>query len=479
MLTPDTVYNNSVEQIFIPESATQALSILESAGFEAWVVGGYVRDALLDKQGTDIDIATSARWQEAQHLFEENGYRTRETGVAHGTITVLIENSSFEVTTYRHDGTYLDARHPQEVTFVRSIEEDLARRDFTINALAYHPQRGILDCFGGMHDLQTKTLRTVGNSAKRFSEDALRILRGCRFVSQLGFSLEEETMYQMLSHKYLLSRISAERITHELELLLLGEYVKKSLLETVDILAAVMPELVACKDFDQRTPYHRYDVLEHTAITVNETPSYPLVRWSALFHDLGKPASFFIDKKDIGHFYGHAAISIHLARSIMARLRLAPSFCTKVCTLVELHDETIEPTSKGVKRMLARLGGDVELFNALCDLKQADAAAQAPQCAYRIGAIEELKCILNNILKADEAFSLNKLAINGNQVMELGIPAGPEVGQVLRAALNAVIDEAIPNEYKALNNFVKTWSKGNSAPTDKADEPNNQLKTIP
>lgn len=463
----------------LPPQAAFALAALEEAGFEAWCVGGFVRDALLGRACADVDVATDAPWQEVQRVFEAAGCRTHETGTAHGTLTVVVEQDALEITTYRDDGAYADARHPEAVSFVRTIEEDLARRDFTMNALAYHPKRGILDPYGGVADLEARTIRAVGDPARRFSEDALRILRACRFASQLGFSIEPATYAGMMANKGQLLRISAERVTHELECLLLGAHVHDALMGTVDVLAAVLPELVACKGFEQRTPYHVYDVLEHTAFVVQNTPPSPLVRWAALFHDMGKPAAFFQDADGTGHFYGHAKISVELARAAMGRLALSPAFVGRVLTLVKHHDDVIEPTPKAVKRALARLGGDVGLFRALCDLKRGDALAQAPRCAGRVELADELEEVLGGILEANEAFTLRKLAVDGRDVMATGVRQGPAVGAVLAAALDAVIDERVPNERAALLAFAAAWlaeqdgrdaAEGTKGPEQAADE---------
>lgn len=443
------------KSIALPPFAHTAIDLLEKAGFEAWCVGGFVRDALLRRRVSDVDLATRATWQEVRRVFEEAGMRTHETGVAHGTITVIVEENPIEVTTFRTDGAYADGRHPDEVRFVRTIEEDLARRDFTINAMAFHPARGLLDPHGGFADLQKGVIRTVGDPKRRFSEDALRILRACRFSAQLGFGIDASTYAAMRSCKSQLLRISAERVTSELEKLLTAPYARQALCDAVDALAAVLPELVACKGFQQRTPYHIYDVLEHTAHVIEGTPPYPLVRWAALFHDLGKPAAFFTDEEGTGHFYGHAKISVQLARGIMKRLSFSSSFSERVLMLVERHDDVIDPSPKAVKRALARLNGDVALFRALCDLKRGDARGQAPRCAGRIALADELEAILDELLAANEAFSLEKLAINGRDVMDAGVPQGPRIGALLAAALDAVIDERIPNEREALLAFIE------------------------
>ncbi len=438
--------------IDLPEHALTALSILEDAGHEAWVVGGFVRDALMGRPCNDVDIACSARWQHCQAAFEDAGCRTHETGTQHGTLTVIVGAHAIEVTTYRCDGAYSDGRHPDSVSFVSTIEEDLARRDFTMNAIAYHPDRGFADPFGGLCDIERRIIRTVGAPELRFSEDALRILRACRFKSQLGFSLDEDTLAAMKSCKSFIRGVSVERITYELDRFLLGDFVHDALMETVDVLSFVLPELCAMKDFDQRTPYHIYDVLEHSAWVVQNTPPDRLVRWAALIHDMGKPACAFEDG-EVRHFYGHAHVSVELGRGIMTRFLMSPSFKDRVLLLVKRHDDVVKPNHRAVKRMLGKLGGDPDLFRSLCDLKRADALSQAPHCAARAETADELKGILESILAANEAFSLKQLAINGNDIMALGVKAGPVVGKVLEAALDAVVDEQVPNEREALLAF--------------------------
>ena len=338
---------------------------------------------------------------------------------------------------------------------MRTIEEDLARRDFTINALAYHPTRGILDCWGGLADLENSTIRAVGKPELRFLEDGLRILRGCRFASQLGFSIEPDTLAAMKKSKTTLLRIASERIVSELDKLLLGDFVHDALMETVDALVIVMPEIAACKGFDQHTPYHIYDVWEHTAWVVQRAPRTPLARWAALFHDCGKPGAFFMDG-DRGHFYGHPRLSVALARGALARLTLAPAFVADVLVLVRLHDKTIPATPKSVKRALAEMNGDIELFRTLIGIKKADALAQSSLSEPRARLAEELAQVLDDVIASDSAFTLKQLAIDGNDVMALGIDAGPHVGEELRRALEAVIDERVPNERAQLLAFLQS-----------------------
>lgn len=447
--------------IDIPDYALRLLSTLEKAGFEAWVVGGYVRDRLLGRESHDVDVATDAPWQDVQRVCDAAGFSTHETGVKHGTLTVVIPDApgsearhAIEVTTYRTDGVYADARHPNDVSFVRSIEEDLARRDFTINALAYHPERGMLDLYDGASDLERGIIRIVGEPKTRFAEDALRILRACRFCSQLGFAIDAPTYQAMLECKHLLSKVSVERVTSELDGFLQGAHIHDALMSTVDVLAFVLPELLAMKDCPQVTPYHIYDVLEHTAWVVQHTPPERLTRWAALFHDMGKPAAAFFSPDGVEHFYGHAAVSIVIARGIMDRLLMSPKFKEQVLTLVKRHDEVVEANPRSVKRMLGRLDGNVELFRILCDIKRADALSQAPQCAPRADLADQLVEVLEEVLAADEAFTVRDLAINGTDVMAAGIPRGPAVGDALMGALDAVIDGRIRNERDELLEFI-------------------------
>lgn len=447
----------------VPPQARRVIEVLEAAGFEAWCVGGFVRDSLLGRPVSDIDIACSALWPQTEETCLAAGMRVHRTGEKHGTVTVVCDDAAFEVTTFRVDGAYSDARHPDEVRFVRSLKEDLARRDFTINAMAYHPLRGLADPFGGLEDARRGIIRTVGDPAQRFGEDALRILRACRFSSQLGFSLDSATYQAMLEGKRGLLRVSSERITAELQKLLLGGNVRDALLQTVDVLSAVLPELVAMKGFDQCTPYHCHDVLEHTARAVAGTPPYPLVRWAALFHDMGKPAAFFKEPGGRGHFYGHAKISVPLARGIMDRLTFSTAFRDRVLLLVERHDDVFDATPRAVKRALARMGGDVELFRALCDLKRGDASAQAPAYAEeRMRRADNLLRVLDGILAEGEAFTLKHLAVNGRDAMDAGIAQGPSVGAALAAALDAVIDEQIPNDRETLLAFLDEWRRAHS-----------------
>ena len=443
-------------KIDIPPYAQAALRSLETSGHEAWLVGGCVRDALLNREVHDYDIATSAKWQDAEIALGAKGFAVHRTGTAHGTVTASLDGNAIEVTTYRADGAYSDGRHPDDVTFVGTVEEDLARRDFTINAMAYHPERGLFDTWNGQGDLEARTIRVVGDASKRFAEDSLRVLRGCRFASQLGFTIEPTTLAAMKKEKTGLLRVSAERITHEMDELLLGDFVHDALVETVDVLVAFMPEIAACRGFDQHTPYHIYDVWEHTAWVVQHSPKTRLARWAALLHDIGKPAAFYTDANGRGHFFKHQQLSAILAKDIMERLLMSPTFITQVLTLVRIHDRQIAANPRSVKRALSNLDGDVDLFRTLCKIKRADALAQSELSEPRLELSYELERVLDEVIASNDAFSLKQLAVNGNDVLELGVPAGPQIGELLDAALDAVIEEKLPNERDALIAFLRT-----------------------
>ncbi len=444
-------------EITLPKQALRLMEVLESANIESWIVGGFVRDAVLGKTGADIDLACSAHWQETQRVCEQAGMHTHETGVKHGTLTVVVDDMAFEVTTFRQDGVYTKNRRPKTVEFVQSILEDLARRDFTINAIAYRPQVGFVDPYGGIADIQNKVIRAVGAPEVRFKEDALRVLRACRFAAQLGFEIEGETKYGMLQNKYLLTNISDERITAELNKLLLAPNAGDVIIEHTDVLSAVLPELVAMQGFNQKNQYHIYDMLVHSAKTVDGAPATLLLRWAALLHDIGKPASYCEDKVGQGHAYGHAAIGARLANGALQRFCFSQKFINDVVLLVRHHDDSIPTTKRGVKRMLGRLNDSPELFYALCDLKIADARAHAPEFINeQVENANELRAMFKSIQANGEPFSVRDLAINGSDVMALGVEQGTRVGQLLHIALDAVIDGKVENAREQLLAFVKS-----------------------
>ena len=433
--------------MFLPVGVSGLLEALETAGFAAYAVGGCVRDSLLGRVPQDWDIATSARPEEVLARFPH----AIPTGIAHGTVTVVWEGEPFEVTTFRAESAYTDHRHPDQVRFVPDLEADLARRDFTVNAMAFHPERGLVDPFGGIDDLRRRVLRCVGDPRRRFTEDALRILRGCRFRSQLGFEIDSDTRLAMSTHKHLLYRISAERIRSELDGFVLGEHVHDALLDVFDVLAFdvisfVLPELVAMKGCAQDTKYHIYDVLEHTAFVMQHAPADLTVRWAALCHDMGKPPASFRGEDGVSHFYEHPKLSVVLARPMLERLKMSPRFVDDVALLVRYHDHVVARSRKSIHRMMAKLQDRNDLFRGLCHLKVADSMAQAPEYHQRARDAALLLEAFNELQEQGEPFSVKDLAINGHDVIERGVPAGPSVGALLNRLFLEVSEGSVKNE---------------------------------
>lgn len=435
----------------LPAGVSRALTMLESAGFEAFIVGGCVRDALRGITPKDYDITTSALPEETKSVFRD--YRVIETGIQHGTVTVMMEGMPLEITTYRTEGTYSDNRHPDSVSFTASLREDVARRDFTMNAIAYSPARGLIDHFGGAEDIRGGIIRCVGDPDTRFREDALRMMRGIRFASALGFAIEENTAAAIRENKERISAVSAERIRVELTKLLCGVNVKNVLMDWWDVLGVVIPEILPMHGFDQKTPYHIYDVWEHTAVAVSETPPMTHLRLSALLHDVGKPPSFFTDEKGIGHFYGHPVVSEKMAEEILTRLKYDNVTRRRVVTLVREHDRIIEPTEPAVKRALSRLTPEV-FFNLLA-IKRADNLAQSPDYRDRLETYDRIESIAQNILAKNECISVSTLAVNGSDLIALGMKPGKEIGDMLNQLLEQVIRGKLENDRNVLLAYVK------------------------
>lgn len=448
-------------QIGIPEHGMAVFKVLTAAGFDAWFVGGYVRDAILGRPAHDVDIATDAHWTQVQATCEAAGFRTHETGTKHGTLTVVPDGEhAVEVTTFRADGAYHDGRHPESVTFVGSIREDLKRRDFTMNALAYQPEHGLFDPLDGLEDIRRGVIRVVGAPEARFKEDALRILRACRFASQLGFCIEEQTLQAMRTCKHLMANVSQERKTHELDELLMGSFPHDALMATADVLVFVLPELAAMDGCEQRTKYHCFDVLEHTAWAVQFAEADRLVRWAALCHDMGKPASAFLAPDGVEHFYGHAHVSAELARGVARRMLMSRAFATDLTLLVRLHDDVINATPKSIRRHLAKVGGRPGLLRALLQLKKADMAAHAPEYAAGAELMNEAEQVLDAVIAEEAAYDVRMLAVDGHDLMEAGVPEGPEVGRVLKRLLEDVMEERLPNERGALMEAARSAGGG-------------------
>ncbi len=432
--------------INVASYAKTAIDMLTAAGYEAYIVGGCVRDSLMGRAANDYDITTNALPQKTAEVF--SSYHVIDTGLKHGTLTVVIDKTPIEITTYRIDGEYKDNRRPESVSFTGKIEEDLARRDFTINAMAYSPTGGLVDCFGGQNDLAKKIIRCVGEADRRFNEDALRILRAMRFAAVLGFEIEEETKKSILKNRELLKNIAAERIQTEFFKLICGKDAEKIIDEYRDVLAVFMPQITPMFGFEQKNKYHRFDVWQHSLYALKCTESCLTLRLAALFHDIGKPDSFTKDENGCGHFYSHAKFSIEHTRNILNALKCDNATKHRVLTLIEHHDAFIHTTKKSVKKWLGRLGEDV--FFELMDLQAADTYAHAEQFTdERIKQIASIRTIAREIIDEGECFSLRDLATDGKDMMALGF-VSKQIGQVLNTLLEMVINGELANDKDVL-----------------------------
>lgn len=436
-----------------PAPVREALDTLCGAGFEAYIVGGCVRDALRGAKPHDWDCTTNAKPEQICACFRD--FHVIETGLQHGTVTVVIDHMPIEITTYRIDGVYADHRRPDTVTFTDSLTEDLARRDFTVNAMAYHPERGLIDPYHGADDLQAKIIRCVGRPQDRFDEDGLRILRAMRFAAVLDFAIEPDTANAVHMQKTLLHHISAERIDTELTKLLCGIGAERVLTDFADVLFAVLPELEPMHGFDQRNPHHDYDVYIHTLKAVAACPPEPVLRWAALLHDSGKPHTFTEDARG-GHFYGHAAVSVEIAARALKAMKCDRKRYDRVLLLIEYHDTVMNGTEKQLKRIVRRIGA--EAARELLLLHKADVTAQAAcHRAERIAESDRLLQMLDELIAADACMSLKQLAVTGSDLMALGIPQGKAVGGMLNRLLEAVIEGTLPNEHEALCRAAKEF----------------------
>lgn len=432
----------------IPERVRQILEKLERAGYEAWCVGGAVRDLLLRREPGDWDVTTNALPETVMELFAPDAVAT---GLQHGTVTVG-GGRGVEITTYRRDGEYLDNRRPESVEFTSSLCEDLARRDYTINAIAMDLRGDLCDPWGGQADLARGIIRAVGDPASRFGEDALRIMRGLRFAARLGFSIEEQTREAIHRCAPLLKNIAVERLYVEMTGLLCGEHAARVLLDYPDVLGVFLPEILPCVGFDQRSKYHVYDVWEHTARSVGAVENIPVLRWTMLMHDLGKPDTFTVDENGAGHFYGHFQESVSKAKSIMDRLRFDNRSKQQILTLVERHDSELALTDRAVRRNLSRYGE--ETLRLLLAVKRADNLAQSPEYRGRQELIDQWEQLLNMELASGSCFSLAQLTVKGNDLVALGLK-GKQIGEMLEELLSLVIEEKLPNERAVLIEYAK------------------------
>ena len=407
-----------------------------------------MRDSLLGREPADWDLATSALPEQTEAALA--GYRLVETGLKHGTVTALTAGGPVEITTFRTDGAYHDGRHPDRVAFVPSLEEDLARRDFTVNAMALAPDGTVIDLYGGREDLAAGLIRCVGEPSRRFGEDALRILRALRFASKLDFAIEPETARRALADRALLDRVSRERVMAELSGILTGPGAGRVLRQYGPVIFQVIPELAPQAGFDQKNPNHIHDIWTHTTMAVDAVEADPVLRLTMLLHDVGKPTCFFTDEAGVGHFYGHAKIGAQMADDILLRLRCSGEMRRQVVTFITWHD--IEPpgTKKAMARLAAKLGEDT--VRRLIQCWRADSADRAPAVRERnLAVIARSEQALEQALAGEErCFSLRDLAVDGRDIMALGVPEGPAVGRTLRTLFGRVLDGELANRREEL-----------------------------
>lgn len=438
-------------KIELPRKVVLIIKNLQRHGYDAYAVGGCVRDSILNRKPEDWDITTSAKPEQVKRIFR----RTVDTGIEHGTVTVLIGKDGFEVTTYRVDGLYEDGRHPKEVTFTSRLEEDLKRRDFTINAMAYNDDERLVDAFGGMRDLNYHLIRCVGDPRERFSEDALRILRAVRFSAQLAFPIEPETAEAIKSLAPNLEKISAERIQAELVKLLVSDHPER-IQDACElgITKVVLPEWDDMVGVKQNTPHHKYDVAAHTVHALQNVKNDKVLRLTMLFHDMGKPVMKTTDENGRDHFKGHAIASEQIAKTVMKRLKFDNDTIRKVTKLVAYHDYRMEPTGANVRRAMHEIG--VELFPYYLAVRLADTKAQSSY--ERRGKLEniiQIRELYRNALRNKECVTLKDLAVTGTDLINLGIAPGKKLGTLLNELLDIVIEDPAWNQKEKLCDYVK------------------------
>ena len=431
--------------MWIPENVEWIIRELMAHGFEAYAVGGCVRDSVLGREPEDWDITTSAKPEQVKQIF----HRTVDTGIEHGTVTVLIDKEAYEVTTYRVDGEYEDHRHPKEVTFTASLEEDLKRRDFTINAKADNPQTGLVDIFEGIDDLNKKIIRCVGNPRERFDEDALRILRAIRFSAQLGFEIDNMTKEAMTEKAETLRDVSAERIRVELVKLLVSKHPEKIReAQRLGLTKVVLPEYDTIVGVEQHTPNHIYDVEEHTIRALQNVEADPILRLTMLLHDFGKP---IVKKQDDGRdiFYKHPEVSAAICKEILKRLKFDNYTLDRVCRLVKWHGLKYLPNDRSVRRALNRVGQDI--FDAFIKVQRADISAKNPKVVpEKLVLLKEKEAIYHRVMERGDCFEVKMLAVNGRDLIQSGIKPGPLLGAVLEQLVEWVIDDPERNRKELL-----------------------------
>ncbi len=439
----------------LPEPVSQILFQLTQAGFEAYAGGGCVRDALLGRQPEDWDITTSARPEQVKALFR----RTIDTGIQHGTVTVMMGKEGFEVTTYRIDGEYLDGRHPKEVSFTPLLSEDLRRRDFTINAMAYHPDRGLVDLFGGAQDLASGVIRAVGVPEERFQEDALRILRAVRFSAQLGFSIEPGTFQAIQAFAGRLRQISRERIRVELDKLLRSPHPENfRLLYETGITAILFPRFDQMMALPQNNPFHCCTVGEHTLRMLSFVEADSILRWCVLLHDTGKTVTHSTDAQGIDHFYGHGKASAAFADAFLRDLRFDNATREEITVLTRWHDYSFDMTKANLRRAICRVGE--ERFPRLLQIVQADTLAKSAYAQQLLlPKIQCLKELYQEVKKDQDCVSLRRLAVSGRDLIAAGMEPGPQMGQVLNQLLQLVLEHP---EWNTKEILLQKWKESSS-----------------
>lgn len=436
----------------LPPQVNTALTLLNRAGFEAFVVGGAVRDLLRGAPVHDWDITTSALPEQTKEVFSD--YRLIETGIKHGTVTVLMDGLPLEITTYRTEGTYSDHRRPDNVEFTRSLEEDLARRDFTINAMAYHPETGVVDLFGGQNDLETRIIRCVGEPDKRFQEDALRMLRALRFASRLGFSIEEETAAAIHRNRMLLAHVAPERIREELTGLLCGSCVEPVLRQYHDVLSVPIPEIAPLVGFNQHLKSHCHDLWGHISAVTAAAPARSEYRWAGLFHDFGKPNCFFLTEDGKGRYHGHPEQSAELAARIMERLRFSNAERNQICFLVSNHHLFHDITEERIRWAIQQFGS--EKLNQLKWMLRADILGKSPRCLHQLDELNHLYGTIGTMSAQMDQITPKDLAVTGSDLMALGL-SGTQIGQALERLVNAVVFEGLENKKESLLAYLEKY----------------------
>lgn len=438
----------------IPPYVSEILRLIESSGHKAYVAGGAVRDIVLGKTPHDYDIATSAKPDETVGIFEKAGINYYDNAAKHGTVTAVTSEGDVEVTTFREDGSYSDMRRPDEVVFKTTIEEDVRRRDFTINAMYMDSEGKIYDPEDGQEDCSKKLIRAVGDPDERFHEDALRILRAIRFCSRLGFEIEPDTLCAMESHAYELKKISGERIATELTGIVTGKYASHAIRTGCEVLSVIVHEIGECKGFEQHSKYHDRDVLEHTLDVLEHIPYVegegrdPELAMAALFHDLGKPACFRLDENGVGHMKGHPKVSEEITVRVLNELKFPKQFITNVCLLVRLHDTYIKVDRKEVHRFMSRY--PEEILDKLKVLQRADILAHSPLGQTRIECLEELNAISEDLKASGAVFDIKGLAIDGRDIISLGVKEGPVIGEILGEVFKRYVDGECVNTKDSL-----------------------------